>query len=92
MMKSEFENLAGREVTDEQYRAIETLYMSSNLEKTEFVKSMKPILKNIPQPEKKKDMTQSMPSGDMMICLSCRNIGRWWWEKIRKSSLIFSKS
>ena len=29
---------------------------------------------------------------DMMICLSCRNIGRWWWEKIRKSSLIFSKS
>ena len=23
-------------------------------------------------------MTQSMPSGDMMICLSCRNIGRWW--------------
>ena len=54
MMKSEFENLAGREVTDEQYRAIETLYMSSNLEKTEFVKSMKPILKNIPQPERKK--------------------------------------
>ena len=56
MMKSEFENLAGREVTDEQYRAIETLYMSSNLEKTEFVKRMKPILKNIPQPEKKKDI------------------------------------
>lgn len=56
MMKSEFENLAGREVTDEQYRAIETLYMSSNLEKTEFVKSMKPILKNISQPEKKKDI------------------------------------
>lgn len=56
MMKSEFENLAGREVTDEQHRAIETLYMSSNLEKTEFVKSMKPILKNIPQPERKKDI------------------------------------
>lgn len=56
MMKSEFENLAGRAVTDEQYRAIETLYMSSNLEKAEFVKSMKPMLKNIPQPEKKKDI------------------------------------
>lgn len=28
MMKSELENLAGREVTNEQYRAIETLYMS----------------------------------------------------------------
>ena len=23
---------------------------------------------------------------------SCRSIGRWWWERIRKSSLIFSKS
>ena len=46
MMKSEFENLAGRAVTDEQYRAIEILYM----------KSMRPMLKNIPQPEKKKDI------------------------------------
>lgn len=56
MMKSEFENLAGREVTDEQYRAIETLYMSSNLEKVEFVKSIKTMLKSIPKPEKKKDI------------------------------------
>ena len=56
MMKSEFEKLAGRAVTDEQYRAIEILYMSSNLEKAEFVKSMRPMLKNIPQPEKKKDI------------------------------------
>ena len=37
-------------------------------------------------------MIPSMPSGDMMTCLSCRSIGRWWWERIRKSSLIFSKS
>ena len=29
MMKSEFESLAGRNVTDEQYKAIETLYMQS---------------------------------------------------------------
>ena len=56
MMKSEFENIAGRAVTNEQYSAIERLYMSSYLEKTEFVKSMKPILKNISQPEKKKDI------------------------------------
>lgn len=55
MMKSEFESLAGRNVTDEQYKAIETLYMSSNLEKAEFVKSIRTMLKSIPQPEKKKD-------------------------------------
>ena len=55
MLKSEFESLAGRAVTNEQYRAIEILYMSSNLEKAEFVKSMRPMLKNIPQPEKKKN-------------------------------------
>ena len=34
----------------------------------------------------------STPSGDMMTCLSCRSIGRWWWAKIKRSSLIFSKS
>ena len=56
MMKHEFERLAGREVTDEQYKAIETLYMSSNLEKAEFVKSIKAILKSIPKPEKRKDI------------------------------------
>ena len=51
MMKSEFESLAGRNVTDEQYKAIETLYMSSNLEKAEFVKSIRTMLKSIPQPD-----------------------------------------
>lgn len=56
MMKSEFESLADRNVTDEQYKAIETLYMSSNLEKAEFVKSIRTMLKSIPQPEKKKDI------------------------------------
>lgn len=56
MMKYEFESLAGRAVTDEQYKAIETLYMSSNLEKTEFAKSIRTMLKSIPQPEKKKDI------------------------------------
>lgn len=56
MMKNEFENLAGRTVTEEQYRAIEILYMSSNLEKAEFVKSIKPLLKSIPQQEKVKDI------------------------------------
>lgn len=60
MLKSEFESLAGRAVTNEQYRAIEILYMSSNLKKAEFVKSMRPILKNIPQPEKKKDIKRML--------------------------------
>ena len=59
MMKSEFESLAGRNVTDEQYKAIETLYMSSNLEKAEFVKSIRTMLKSIPQPEKKKDIKRT---------------------------------
>ena len=51
MLKSEFESLAGRAVTNEQYRAIEILYMSSNLEKAEFVQNKyiihtKPISNN----------------------------------------------
>ena len=50
----EFENLSGRSVTEDQYKAIEILYMSSNLEKAEFVKSMKSMLKSILQPKKKK--------------------------------------
>lgn len=58
MMKSEFESLAGRNVTDEQYKAIETLYMSSNLEKAEFVKSIRTMLKSIQQPPRQR------PDGD----------------------------
>lgn len=54
MMKHEFEKLAGRQVTAEQYKAIETLYTSSDLNKQDFVKNIKSMLKTIPQPEKKK--------------------------------------
>ena len=25
-------------------------------------------------------------------CRFCRNIGRWWWTKIKRNSLMFSKS
>lgn len=56
MMKHEFEALAKREVTDEQFEAIEKLYMSSTLEKQDFVKSIRPLLKTIPEPEKKKNI------------------------------------
>ena len=38
MMKCEFERLAKYEVSDEVYKAIEILYMNSNLDKVEFVK------------------------------------------------------
>lgn len=54
MMKSEFEKLVGRTVTTEQYEAIEELYMASTLCKTDFVKSIRPVLKTIPAPESKK--------------------------------------
>lgn len=60
MLKFEFENLAGRTVTDEQYRAIEILYMSGNVEKAEFVKNIKSVLKNIPQPEKEKEIKRML--------------------------------
>lgn len=68
MMKSEFENLAGRAVTNEQYRAIETLYMSSNLEKAEFVKSIRTMLKSIPQPERKKDIKRMVVGWRFYMC------------------------
>ena len=52
MMREEFERIAKREVTDEQYKAIETLYMASNLDKYAFVKSIKGLLQTMPEPEK----------------------------------------
>ena len=54
MMKYEFEKLAGRSVTEYQYIAIDILYMSSSLEKTEFVKSIRHILNSIPETKKEK--------------------------------------
>ena len=45
MMQVEFERLVGREVTGEQYRLIEELYMQSNLSKQDFAKSMKKVVK-----------------------------------------------
>jgi len=56
MMKHEFEAIAKREVTDEQFEAIEKLYMSSTLNKQDFVKSTRPMLKTIPEPEKEKNI------------------------------------
>lgn len=53
MMKSEFEALAKRTVTQEQFDAINTLYMSSTMNKQEFVRSIKGLLKSIPDEHQK---------------------------------------
>lgn len=49
MMKHEFEKLAGRTVTSEQYEAIEKLYSDSDLSKQDFVKNIRPMLKSMPE-------------------------------------------
>ena len=49
MMKQEFEKIAGRTVTAEQFDMINGLYMESDLDKYEFVKSLKWMLKAIPE-------------------------------------------
>ena len=46
MMQVEFERLVGREVTGEQYKLIEELYMQSSLSKQDFAKSMKKVVKD----------------------------------------------
>lgn len=56
MMKHEFEELAKRKITDGQFEAIEKLYMSSTLNKQDFVKSIGSMLKSIPEPEKEKNI------------------------------------
>ncbi len=53
MMKQEFEKLAGRMVTMDQWNMIEGLYMESDLEKHDFVKSIKGLLKSIPEEHSK---------------------------------------
>lgn len=51
MERQEFEAIAKRKVTLEQYKAIEVLYMESNLDKYEFVKSIRGLLKTIEEPK-----------------------------------------
>lgn len=52
MMKQEFERMVGREVTNEQYKMIEELYMQSSLSKQDFVKSIKAMVKSLPKPKR----------------------------------------
>jgi len=47
MMKHEFERIAKTEVTNEQYEAIETLYTVCKLDKIDFVKSIRPLIKHL---------------------------------------------
>ena len=56
MMQYEFEKLAGREVTESQYRAFERLYNNSDMDKADFVESMSEILEHIPEPPKRREL------------------------------------
>ena len=69
MMKSEFEKIAGRTVTGEQYKAIEALYMDSNLDKIAFVKSIKAMLNSMPEEHSNRKVlvgVKPMPNGTWM--------------------------
>ena len=69
MMKQEFEAIAKRTVTNEQYSAIEALYMASDLDKYEFVKSIKAMLNTIPEADTTKTAiigVKEMPNGTWM--------------------------
>ena len=70
MTKQEFETIAKRTVTAEQYKAIETLYMNSDLDKYEFVKSIKKTLDTIPEEKKINKIivgVKAMPNGTWMV-------------------------
>lgn len=49
MMKQELEKLAGRSFTMKQFEMIDDLYMESDLNKQDFVKSIKAMLKSLPE-------------------------------------------
>lgn len=69
MTKNEFEKIAKRTVTEAQYKAIETLYMESNLDKADFVKSIKWMLASIPEEVKEERViigVKQMPNGTWM--------------------------
>lgn len=51
MMQYEYEHLAKYEVSSEVYKAIEVLYMNSNLDKVEFVKRYGRIFRDFRKPE-----------------------------------------
>ena len=52
MLKHEFETLVKRTVTDDQYNAIEALYLVSSGDKYEFCKQIKSLLKLLPEQSK----------------------------------------
>lgn len=60
MMQVEFERLVGREVTGEQYKLIEELYMQSSLSKQDFAKSMKKVVKSLPRPRCSRTYTMAV--------------------------------
>ena len=65
MLKQEFERLAKRTVTSEQYEHIEKLYMISEMDKYQFVKTITQFLKSVPETE---------PKHPIMIMMTDRNM------------------
>ena len=60
MTQVEFERLVGREVTSEQYKLIEELYMQSSLSKQDFAKQMKKVVNSLPRPRCSKTYTMAV--------------------------------
>lgn len=100
MNKAEFEAIAKRTVTEEQYKAIENLYMSSDLGKYEFVKSIKGLLKSIPEEDRRPVKVLNFcnaygdyktPNGCYYLTFTARLVnvdirsGKAYWEAIPKS-------
>ena len=73
MLKEEFEALAKRTVTNEQYKMIEGLYMASDLDKQTFVKSIKTMLNSIPEEHHRQTLVMAIHNkfGEMTTPNGC---------------------
>ena len=80
MMKYEFEAIAGYEVTDEMYtNVIEPMYMATNMDKSEFVKTLnkKYFVKYVPNKKKLLKEIQSVAEYLYNICGHYNDFESW---------------
>ena len=63
MMKYEFEKIAKFEVNDEVYKAIEILYMNSNLNKVDFIKKYGIMFRDFRKKENEKGKIYTIKTG-----------------------------